>query len=69
MRKGRVSVKLLIGDRGFKRKRTLDVGGHKTPKPKNKIRERAWSCAKGRAGDERTYGSGFHRDSIGSPRS
>jgi hypothetical protein len=41
MRKGRVSVKLLIGDRGFKRTGTLDVGDHETPKPKIKIRERS----------------------------
>jgi hypothetical protein len=32
-RKGRVSVKLLIGDRGFKRTGTLDIGERKTPKP------------------------------------
>jgi hypothetical protein len=61
-------VKLLIGDRGFKRTGTLDIGDHETPKPEIKIRERSRSCAEGRAGEERTCGSGFHRDSIGNQR-
>jgi hypothetical protein len=62
-------VKLLIRDRGFKKTVTLDVGDHETPKPKSKIRERAQSCAEGHADEERTCGLGFHRDSIGIPRS
>jgi hypothetical protein len=62
-------VNWLIGDWGLKRKGTLDIGEHETPKPEIKIRERVRSCAEGHVGDEGPVDQGFHRDSIGSPKS
>jgi hypothetical protein len=46
----------IIRDREFESAGTLDVGERETPKPKIKIRERVWSCAEGRVGEERTSG-------------
>jgi hypothetical protein len=44
MRKGRVSVKLLIGDREFERTGTFVVRDHETPKPEAIIEEMSQAC-------------------------
>jgi hypothetical protein len=54
-------VKLIIGDRGFKRTGTLDIRKEETLKPEIKIRERARSYAKSRVDENRTCGSGTHQ--------
>jgi hypothetical protein len=53
---------------GDSRGQELLTSGKTKPRNLKLSQGRSRSCAEGRVGEERTCGSGFHRDSIGNQR-